>query len=167
MKIKTIASFLIGVALSTSVFVYAQETSGSTSFAGDGTSSEDTGSTTEAAAADDGGGGGETRPEGIPGNFVYYQEVQAWGPPGNPPGGTTSAPPATTAPVVGGTPSCPTSGQTCNGDYIYDHSIACGVGGNTTYCSNGCVNNGGTATNFGAYWSVAPLPTVYLWFTAN
>ncbi len=138
MKIKTIASFLIGVALSTSVFVYAQETSG-----------------------------GETRPEGISGNFVYYQEAQAWGPPGNPPGGTTSAPPATTAPVVGGTPSCPTSGQTCNGDYIYDHSIACGVGGNTTYCSNGCVNNGGTATNFGAYCSVAPLPTVYLWFTAN
>ncbi len=163
MKIKTIASFLMGVALSTSVFIYAQETSGSTSFSGDGTSSEDSAS----SAADDGGGGGDTRPEGIPGNFVYYQEVQAWGPPGNPPGGTTSAPPATTAPVVGGTPSCPTSGQTCNGDYIYDHSIACGIGGNTTYCSYGCVNNGGTATNFGAYCAVPPLPSVSIWFTAN
>lgn len=167
MKIKTIASFLMGVALSTSIFVYAQETSSSAESNASAAEDGSAFNTTGAAAADDGGSPSPTLPPGYPGNFVYYQEVQAWGPPGNPPGGTISAPPATTAPVVGGTPSCPTSGQTCNGDYIYDHSIACGVGGNTTYCSNGCVNNGGTATNFGAYCSVAPLPTVDLWFTAN
>jgi hypothetical protein len=51
---------------------------------------------------------------------------------------------------------CQMTGQTCNGNYIYNHSLYCGYGVNGQYCDNGCNNNGGTVTNFGPYCEGAP-----------
>jgi hypothetical protein len=149
-----ITSLMLGFLISFFVLVYAQDTTSDNT----SSSSEDT-SEASAASVE-----GSVRPDGVPGNWVYRPDTQVWGPPsGSGGGGTISVPIDEVPPYVSpGTPSCPISGQTCNYDYIYDHSIVCGSGENTTYCTYGCENAGGTASNFGAYCRVPSPPSVYI-----
>jgi len=165
-----VTAFLLGITLSLFVFSYSQDGSGESSSYSAESAAEanaaaaENSSATEvseatAAAADTG-----DRPAGIPGNWVYRVDSGTWGPPtGSGGGGTTSEPIDPSPPYRSpGTPSCPTSGQTCNYNYIYDHSLACGVGQNTTYCTYGCNNNGGSPSNYGAFCMVPQPPSVYI-----
>lgn len=53
---------------------------------------------------------------------------------------------------------CPLTGQTCNGDYIYNHYLTCGYGENAEYCPYGCIHNGGSPNSFGDYCDPTPPP---------
>jgi hypothetical protein len=55
-----------------------------------------------------------------------------------------------------GSCACAVTGQTCNGDYIFNHKTGCGTGFNVAYCTYGCTNNGGTPYNFGPRCNNAP-----------
>ncbi len=56
-----------------------------------------------------------------------------------------------------GSCACAVTGQTCNGNYIYNHKAGCGIGFNVAYCTHGCTNNGGTPNSFGPRCNDAPV----------